>query len=219
MRPRIVGLRAAHLVASAAAALTVLAAAASGCTYTVVVGGATPAAQGTGTRPEVETEVPIEPTGWPAGTTGATGLRIDPSLMSNIPSIVGGNPLEEDVLVENAAMDDSQYAAAFSGYYAAHIGMIADLNFVQVTIAALKADAQTEDFYKAWRDDWFKATCSQADGIGSTGLEKINDWQVDMATCKGGVDAYVLSLDNGILISVVDLGPRRLGKQLIQGIN
>jgi hypothetical protein len=215
MRVRIVGLRAAFLLA--VAALTVLAAAASGCTYSVVVQSATPSADRPGLA--TGTEVPIEPTGWPGGTTGAYGLRIDPSLMSNIPSIVGGNPLIEDVLVESAALDDSQYASSFSSFYVAHIGTITDLNFVQVSIAALEPDAQSEDFYTAWRDDWFKATCSQADGIGSTGVQSINDWQVDVATCTGGVDAYVLSLDNGLLVSIVDLGPRRLGKQLIQGIN
>ena len=76
-----------------------------------------------------------------------------------------------------------------------------------------------QDFYTSWRDDWFNATCSQADGIGSTSLQTINDWQVDVATCNGGVDAYTLSLDNGILVSIADFGPRRLGKELIEGIN
>jgi hypothetical protein len=169
--------------------------------------------------PVTETVVPIGATPWPNGTTGAYGLRIDPSLSSNLPSSVGGNPLQEDALIEAAALDDSHYAAAFTSYYVAGVGEITDLNWVEASLGLLKDGAQTEDFYKSWRDDWFQATCSQAGGIGSTSVQSINDWQVDVATCKGGVDAYVLSLDNGVLLSIADLGPRRLGKQLIQGIN
>lgn len=204
-----------HTAKLLAVALISVAVAVSGCNYNVVVGSPTSGSQG----PGLMTEVPIGATPWPNGTTGAYGLRIDPSLMSSIPSIVGGNPLVEAAQVEVGALDDPQYAKAFAAFYVAGIGAITDLNWVQVSIAALKVDAQTEDFYTAWRDDWFKASCSQADGIGSTSVTTINDWKVDMATCNGGVDAYALSLDNGILISIVDFGPRRLGHQLIAGIN
>ena len=206
-------------MAATLAALAVVIAFVSGCSYTVIAQTPTPEPVPTGVRPGVATQVPIEATPWPNGTVGADGLRIDPSLMSNIPSIVGGNPLVEDVEVESGALDDSHYADAFSSYYAAHLGDITDLNWVQVNLGALKPDAQSEDFYTSWRDDWFNATCSQADGIGSTSVQTINDWQVDVATCNGGVDAYTLSLDDGILVSIADFGPRRLGKELIQGIN
>ena len=219
MRARTVAPLAAMPAAVASLAmLAVVAAVVAGCNYSVVVQSPTPVPTGTDTRPGLASQVPLEPTPWPNGTTGAYGLRIDPSLMSNIPAVVGGNPLVEDVLVESSALDDSHYAAAFSSFYVAHIGMITDANFVQVGIAALKSDAQRQDFYTTWRDDWFKASCSQADGIASTTVERINDWPVDVATCNGGVDAYTLSLDNGVILSIVDLGPRRLGRQLIQGI-
>ena len=220
LRLRVGGHRAGGLLAARllAAALAV-AAATSGCSYNVVAQTPTPLPIGTGTRPGLATQVPLEATPWPNGTTGAYGLRIDPSLMSNIPSIVGGNPLIENVAIESAALDDSQYAASFSAFYVARIGRITDLNWVQVSLASLKEDSQTQGFYLAWRDDWFKAVCSQADGVGTTDTQSINDWPVDVALCKGGVDAYTLNLDNGIMVSIADFGPRRLGKQLIQGIN
>jgi hypothetical protein len=211
MRVRIVGLRAAPLLTVALAVVTAVTA----CSYSVVVQSPTPAPVG----PGIATEVPLEPTPWPNGTIGAYGLRIDPGLLSNIPSIVGGNPLVEDVAVESAALDDSHYATAFSAYYVAHIGSITDINYVEVGIGALKDEAQSQDFYTAWRDDWFKAACSQAGGIGSTGKDSINDLPFDVATCTGGVNAYTLSVNNGILLSIIDLGPRRLGRELIQGIN
>jgi hypothetical protein len=226
MRVRIAGPLAGPLAATLAgplapalAALAVAAAVVSGCTYNVIAQTPTPEPTPTGVRPGIATQVPIGATPWPNGTTGAYGLRIDPSLLSNIPSIVGGNPLVEDAAVESAALDDSHYADAFTSFYAANLGDVTDLNWVQVNIGALQADAQSQGFYTSWRDDWFNATCSQADGIGSTSLQTINGWQVDVATCKGGVDAYTLSLDNGILLSIADFGPRRLGQELIEGIN
>ena len=182
---------------------------AAGCYYTVVVTSPTP----------LVTSVPIEPTGWPNGTIGTFGLRIDPSLLRNIPSSVGGNPLLEDVEFELLTLDDPHYASPFDGYYIAHINSISDPNWLEVSIASPREGAQTDDFYASWRDSWFKTACSQADGIDTTTLESINDWQVDVATCNGGVMAYTLRLDNGILVSIMDLGPRRLGRQLIKGIN
>jgi hypothetical protein len=203
VRVRIVGLLAALLLAATAAAA---------CSYTVVVQSPTPG-------PDTDTAVPIMPTPWPNGTTGTFGLRIDPSLMTNIPAVVGGDPLVESTDIEIAAMDDPNYATAFKSYYVASIGSITDVNWLEVSIGALQDGALTQDFYTQWRGSWFQTACSQADGIASTDQESINDWPVDVATCKGGVDAYTLSLDNGVLVSIMDIGPRRLGRELIEGIN
>ena len=207
MRLRVGRLRVGGLLAAAILLATSIVAV--GCSYTVVVTSPTP----------YVTSVPIEPTGWPNGTTGTFGLRIDPSLLSNIPSSVGGNPLLEDVDFELLALDDPSYASPFDGYYIAHIDSISDPNWLEVSVASLRDGAQTDDFYTSWRDGWFKTACSQADGIDTTGLKSINDWQVDVATCKGGVMAYTLRLDAATLVSIMDLGPRRLGAQLIEGIN
>ena len=202
MRVRIGGLVAALLLAAAAA---------TACTYYPEPPSPTPAPPGTA--------VPIMPTGWPNGTTGTFGLRIDPSLLSNIPTVVGGNQLVEAADIEIAAMSDASYAKAFSSYYVAGLGSTADLNWLQVTLGAPRADAQSEDFYTTWRDGWFQTACSQAGGIDTTAQQEINLWQVDVAYCIGGVDAYTLTLDDGVIVSIMDLGPRRLGLQLIQGIN
>ena len=193
------------------AALFLLAAAATACAYYPEPPSPTPAAPGT--------DVLIMPTGWPNGTTGTFGLRIDPSLLSNIPTVVGGNELVEAADIEIAAMNDASYAKAFSSYYVAGLGSTTALNWLQVTLGAPRADAQSEGFYATWRDGWFQTACSQAGGVDTSGQKEINLWQVDFATCKGGVDAYTLILDDGVIVSIMDLGPRHLGLQLIQNIN
>ncbi len=190
------------------AALAAVAIALAGCTYTVTVTQSAPTSY----------DYPIAPTPWPNGTVGASGLRINPSLLANVPINVGGSPLIEDVIQELQALDDPAYSTAFISYYAARINDIASPNWLLVTLEERRPDAQNEEFYAQWRDGWFGVACSQAGGLDSASVESINGWQVDIGACNGGVTAYVLALDNGVLVSAMDLGPRRLGRQLIQGI-
>jgi hypothetical protein len=194
--------------AAAAAAALLIAAAAAGCGSAAITPSPTP----------MPTAYSLLPTPWPNGTVGQYGLHIDPALIARIPAVVGGNPLVEDAAMEIAAMDDKSFADAFSGYFVAHLGDITDLNWLQVSVGTLNADAQGSDFYTSWRDGWFGTACSQAGGTSSTTQEWIGDWQVDEATCAGGVMAYTLTLDDKTLVSIMDLGPRRLGRQLITAI-
>ncbi len=205
------GLRGAPL--AAAFGLVVVAVAA--CSSSTVVPTAPP---DTG-RPAVVTDAPIAPTPWPNGTTGKYGLRIDPRLAGQLPSSVGGNPLVEDTFAEIDAMGESQYGASFDAMYIAQVGEPTDLNWVQATVATVKGGAIGDEFYASWRDAWYKLVCTQAGGLASSSRETINDWQVDIGLCSGGARAYVLELDNGVLLSLVDVGPRQLGRELIQALN
>jgi hypothetical protein len=195
-------------VARLVALVTVALVALTGCTYNVVVTQA----------PATSYNRPIAPTPWPNGTVGASGLRINPSLLSNIPLNVGGSPLIEDVIQELQALDDATYAAAFTSYYAARVNNVGDANWLLVTLEERKPEAVNQEFYDQWRDSWFNVSCSQAEGLGSTSTETINGWTVDVGECRGGVVVYVVAIDDGVLLSMMDLGPRRLGRQLIQAI-
>jgi hypothetical protein len=197
-------------VALAAVVVAVVA----GC-YNVYV---TPSPVDGGSRGPDATDVPIGATPWPNGTTGAYGLKIDPSLSSYLPSYVGGNPLVEDAGTELLALDDQPYAEAFNSLYVAQVGDITHPNWVQANVAWLKGQSFGQDFYASWRDDWFDRSCSQAGGVVKKAQDSINDWTVDVATCAGGVHAYTLELTDSVLVSIVDLGPRQLGRQLIEAL-
>ena len=193
-------------------AVAFLAVLAAGCSYTVVV-----TKPGPSFDPNA-TDRPIGATPWPNGTTGANGLRIDPSLSGHLPSYVGGNPLVEDAGSELIDVANNSYAQGFDSMYVAQVGDITSLNWVQATLASVKGGVIDPGFYTSWRDHWFKIACSQAGGVSATATAAIQDWDTDTATCSGGVRAYTVNLGDGLLLSIIDLGPRNLGRELIQAL-
>jgi hypothetical protein len=184
--------------------LCVAAVAASGCGSVVA------------TTPPAGTDVPIAPTPWPNGTVGRYGLRIDPTLLGKLPAEVGGNPIVEAAGTEAQDLDNPDLPASFDGIAEGSLGEITDANWLRVSVGRLRPEAQTDDFYTSWRDQYDEGVCSRADGVASVQQETIADRAVDVATCKGGVVAYTVRiLDGAVLVSAQDLGPRRLGRQLI----
>jgi hypothetical protein len=160
----------------------------------------------------------IVATPWPNGTVGRYGLRIDPTLLSKLPAQVGGNPIVESAATEVQDLDNADLPASFAGIAEGGVGEITDPNWVRVSIGQLRPEAQTDDFYSNWRDQYDQGVCSRADGVASVQQETIADRTVDVATCKGGVIAYTVRISDSLLVSAQDLGPRRLGRQLMGAI-
>jgi hypothetical protein len=167
------------------------------------------------------TAYPIGPTPWANGTTGQYGLRIDPSLLRKLPQSVAALPVVEDAISEGLAMDSSDLAAHFDSYAAATLGHLGDPDWLQLAMGHFKSDPQspdTFDLYGAWVDYYATGACSQANAVASTGQEQIGDWQVDVATCGGGLTVYTLSLGNDTVLSMFGAGPKDIGRQLIEEI-
>jgi hypothetical protein len=169
--------------------------------------------------PLTYTAVPIGPTVWPSGTVGRYGLRIDPSLMGKLPASVGALALVENPGIETQVLDDADLANSFDGYAAASAGVLGDPDWLYVAIGRLKPDKQDNaDFYTAWVEEYATGACSQADGVSGSSQQTINDKIVDVSTCKGGPIVYTLALGNGLLLSMYGLGPRDLGRKLIESL-
>lgn len=167
------------------------------------------------------TEVPIGATAWPGGTIGQYGLHVDPTLLSRLPSTVDAYAIVEDPDIESQAMDDPNLAKVFDRYSAASIGEIGQDNWISLVIAHFSAPSGSDAYtaaYTSWVDDYATASCSQADGVSSGSQETINFWNVDTATCSGGPVVYTLSLQNGVILSIVGFGPLDLGRRLINSL-
>ena len=53
----------------------------------------------------------------------------------------------------------------------------------------------------------------------SHGQQTINDWIVDVSTCNGGPVVYTLVLArDDLLLSMYGMGPRDLGRKLIEAL-
>jgi hypothetical protein len=185
----------------------------------MVAGIAAGCGSGSGSATPFTTEVPIGPTAWPSGTTGQYGLHIDPSLLGRLPRNVAAYPLVENAGDEMAALTDADLARTFDNYAAASIGVISDADWLQLVIGHLRPETQTADIYTAWVSEYATGACSQADGVSGSDQTTINDWIVDVSTCTGGPIVYTLSLGNGTILSMFDLGPKDLGRVLIQSLN
>jgi hypothetical protein len=168
--------------------------------------------------PATATPYSLTATPWPNGTVGQYGLRIDPKLLALLPKYVSGIPLTESPDSESQAMTDPNLPKSFDGYAAAGVGEITDTDWLVVTIGHLTAAGQGPDWYPSWRDDYAAGACSQAEGIANTSNVPIADWNVDVTTCNGGVIVYSMELDAEHVLSMYDLGPRRLGRQLIENL-
>ena len=182
-----------------------------------LVAGCGSTAPPTGVAP-ITTAYSLNSTPWPNGTIGQFGLRIDPALLHLLPASVSGLTVVESPDNEVAAMDDPDLAKSFDAYAAASIGTPDDADWLQIVIGHLKPEAQTADWYPSWRDQYATGACSQADGVASTAVQTIADWQPDVSTCNGGVIVYSLQIDAEHVLSMYDLGPRDLGRQLIQNL-
>ena len=166
-----------------------------------------------------ETQIPFGPSAWPSGTTGQYGLHIDPSLLGRLPRSVGAFPLVENTDSEMAALDDQDLSRTLDRYAAASIGELGDDNWLQLVIGHERPESQTPDVYTAWVDQYATGACSQADGVSGSTQPTINSWVVDVSTCAGGPIVYTLILGDGLLLSMYDLGPKDLGRMLINQLN
>jgi hypothetical protein len=181
------------------------------CIAACGVGPATP-------PPPRYTAVAIGATAWPSGTVGHYGLRIDPSLLGRLPASVWALPLKEDAASESGALDNADLANSFDGYAAASIGFVTDPDFLYLVIGRRKPDKLDADFYTAWVEQYATGACSQANGVASSDQQTINEKTVDVSTCNGGPVVYTVSLEDGLLLSMWGMGPRDLGRKLIEAL-
>lgn len=180
--------------------------------------GATGPSGAPGSATPVASSPASQPPASPTQRIGAYGLAIDPSLVRLLPATVGGAAVTESAELEAAAMGDAELPSHVSSYAAATVGSLGDPDWAQVQFLTLKPDAG-KAFYAAWRDQVDAAGCSQASGVASRVQREIGGWPVDVTTCVGGAMLYQLELqDQGILVSVAALGPKKLGEQAVAAL-
>ncbi len=151
---------------------------------------------------------------------GQYGLHIDPSLLKRLPITIGGIALSEDAGEEEQRMADPELPKTIDRLAAAMASPdITAQDVLRLEIVHFKTEAQNEDAYTAWIDQYATEACSQASGVAESHQETINNiWLTDVSTCNGGAVVYSVSLGDGQYLSMFDIGPKDLGRMLLNNL-
>ena len=81
----------------------------------------------------------------------------------------------------------------------------------------MRPELPADDFYGGYRHSFDTSACASVGGVEGTGTEEIGGRTVETTTCGGGATIYHLRLRDGrLIVSVLELGPKQFGRQLIE---
>ncbi len=138
--------------------------------------------------------LPPPVTGTPSSGSGGQPLasgsvRIDPSLLTQLPSTVSGT----------ADLSTSDVAVA--------------------SVVRLKPGVYSDEYFRSWRETFDTGACSQAGGVAGSAESVIAGRRTFIGHCAGGVFTYHVYLPAGAaIVSISSLGERRLGERIVEGI-
>ncbi|HEY3073431.1 MAG TPA: hypothetical protein VGJ46_11520 [Candidatus Limnocylindrales bacterium] len=152
-------------------------------------------------------------------SSGASAIRIDPSLLAILPTAVGGATLIESPETEGPSAADRALAVSVDRLVTAFASSPNGSDFALAWVVALKTGAFSDRFYADWRDTFNQGACSQAGGVTGSAESTIAGRAVFIGRCAGGLLTYHAYLPGGnFIVSVSSLGAKRFGDQVIRGL-
>ncbi|HEX7950742.1 MAG TPA: hypothetical protein VF494_10370 [Candidatus Limnocylindrales bacterium] len=150
---------------------------------------------------------------------GATPLvRIDTSLLAVLPEEVAGLSVLESADAEADAQANGSLASLSDGVVGALAIDPGTADFVLADVVRLRANAMSEDSFKAWRDTFDKGFCADSGVIGRA-QGQIGGRTVFVGTCGNGFRTYHTWIpDKNLLISASAGGKRELGRLLFEAL-
>jgi hypothetical protein len=144
---------------------------------------------------------------------------LDPSLLDHLPAAVDGLPVQRNAASDAIVLSDPTVLAYAD---AAITGLAVDPaagEFVHATVVHLRPGVFGDGFFRAWRDTFDGAVCSQAGGVRGHAEATIGGHQTFIDSCQEGVRTYHLWLArSGLLVSISSVGKRLLGEKLVSGL-
>jgi hypothetical protein len=161
----------------------------------------------------------------PASSTSSTApsasasIPIDPSLLGVLPAEVGGLPLTEDPATEATDAADPAHTVDLAALARGIVADPASGNLSVASVVRLKQGVYTDAYYRSWRDTFDEGVCSRAGGVAGSAESTIAGRTVFIGHCNQGVLTYHVYLaERGLIASIMSLGDKRLGEQLVRGI-
>ena len=173
------------------------------------------------------------PTSTPAvGSPSAIADRaasIDPSLLAVLPASVSGQLIVESPDAEKADVAEIGITAdvdrlavgfvALPGSSASGGATGSEGDLATATVVALQPGVAGDTFYADWRKSFDDAVCAQAGSLTASSEQSIGGRPVWVGTCSGGVTTYqVLVASRNLIVSVMSIGSRDFGRQIVTGL-
>lgn len=182
------------------------------------------AACGSPTIPTLSATPPSpRPTGaavTPAATLpmpSGAAVTLDPSLLSLLPSTVGGVPVTQEPDSFAEAVKDAAFVASIDR--AAFAIAVSGGDLASGVVAHVRPGVYSDKMFADWRSSYDDGACAQASGVAARADQTLGGRTTYVTTCGGGLrvyHAYVAS--QGVIVSLFSTGGQDFGAQLIGGI-
>ena len=154
----------------------------------------------------------------PTPSDVAPEVQLDLGLLDALPDAIDGLPLEPSPEgVEQALADpavDRDVEAIAGGIVAQSDGQ-----FAYATVARLRPNVMSEEFFRDWRDTFDAAACEPTGGVAGHAEAEIDGRGVFIGTCGQGLRTYHTHLSRrNLLVSISSLGELRLGERLLEDL-
>jgi hypothetical protein len=156
----------------------------------------------------------------PAGSSNASPSPslpdlVDESLLALLPTSVDGLPVVEDVATEMQQAGVLRAGNTVDAYAAAVIGDAGD-NVASINLVTPAFPADVATFARTWAEQFDAAACEANGGTGLATTKVIGRYRVDVMRCAGGAVLYHAILGGRTVLSILELGPRELGRRVIE---
>jgi hypothetical protein len=161
---------------------------------------------------------PSPPTSADSSSPGtAASVVLDASLLGVLPPDIGGVAIQLEPDALTTALADPDFARNVE---AAAFAVAVDAgDLASGVVARLRPRVYTEALFRDWRDTYNAGACGQAGGVAGNAQAELGGRTVYIATCVGDLRVYHAYLpDRGVIVSLLSIGPRRFGEQLMGGL-
>jgi hypothetical protein len=146
--------------------------------------------------------------------SGAVAPTLDPSLMSVLPSTVGGIAVAQEPNSFGEAVADPCFVANVDR--AVFPIAVSGNDLASGVVAHLRPGVYSDAFFADWRATYDQGACAQASGVAGEADQSLGGRTIYVTTCGGGLRVYHAYLASmGVIVSLLSTGPAGLGEQLM----
>jgi hypothetical protein len=185
---------------------------------------ASPPASPVGTSSPALSAPPSSASSAPAASAVGSGLKVavEPGLLVFVPGQVDGLTVTYDAESSARVAADPTLAGqilALAIAIAVAPGASGSTDLAVVSVAKVRDPSLGEEWFRQWRDSYDESACESAGGVSGHAQATIGGRLVFIGSCAGGAFTYHVRLSNGsVVVSILSVGPRRLGEKVMAGI-